>query len=120
MPALKVKSQIKKRAWLHRGEKLGRSAGSEEQFWSLKHPLSSGYAEKYGISVENTRFDFVEVAVLNPGSTFITREAPGFGVNHGGGIEVVVDAGTPKLQYFYMPWEPEYDPVQQRFISTYK
>ena len=120
MSALEARSQIEKGAWLYRGGKLGRSAGPEGQFWSLENPLSPGYAEKYGIPVENAQFDFVEVAALNPDSTFITREAPGLGANGGGGIEVVVNAGTPKLQYFHMPWEPEYDPVQQRFISPYK
>ena len=84
---------------------------------SFENSLNPGYAEKYGIPIENAKFDFVEVAVIKSGSNFITREAPGVGVNGGGGIEVVVNAGEPKLQYFHMPWEPEYDPVQQRFIS---
>ena len=117
--ALEARSQVEQGAWLYRGGKLGRSAGPEGQFWSLENPLNPGYAEKYGIPVKNTAFDFVEVAVLKPGAIFITREAPGTGNNSGGGIEVVVNAGEPKLQYFHMPWEPKYDSVEQRFIPKY-
>ena len=114
--ALSARNQIQHGAWLYRGGRLGRSAGPEGQFWSLENPLLPGYAEKYGIPIENTKFDFVEVSVLRPESTFITREAPGIGSNSGGGIEIVVNAGEPKLQYFHMPWEFEDDSVEQRFI----
>lgn len=51
----------------------------------------------------------MEVAALPQNSTFITRVAPGIGINGGGGIEVVVNTGEPKLQYFHIPWEPKYD-----------
>ena len=58
-------------------------------------------------------------SLIKPGSTFITREAPGIGINSGGGIEVIVNAGEPKLQYFHMPWESEYESVEQRLIPKY-
>lgn len=115
--AINARNAVDQGARLYRGGKLGYSAGPEGQFWSLENPLNPGYAEKYGLPIKNTRFDFVEVAVLKPGSRFITREAPGMSVNGGGGIEIVVNPGEPKLQYFHMPWEPEYDSVKQRFVS---
>ena len=115
-----ARDELTQGAWIYRGGKLSRSAGPEGQFWSLENPLSPGYAQKYGIPIENTNFDFVEVAVLKSDSRFITREAPGIGSNEGGGIEVVVNAGEPKLQYFHMPWELEYDSVEQSFIPGNK
>jgi hypothetical protein len=102
--ALQAKVAVENGAWVYRGGKLGRSAGPEGQFWSLENPLNTGYAKKYGLPEENSNFDFVEVAVLKPGTKFITKEAPGIGINDGGGIEVVVNPGEPKLQYFHMPY----------------
>lgn len=114
--ALNARLAVEDGAWLYRGGKLGRSAGPEGQFWSLESPLSPGYAKKYGIPIQNVKFDFIELAVAKPGSSFITRESPGIGVNRGGGIDVVVNAGEPKLQYFHMPWELENDSFEQRII----
>lgn len=82
--------------------------------------MNPGYADKYGIPIENIKFDFVEVAVLKPGSTFITREAPGIGLNGGGGIEVIVNPNVPKLEYFHMPWELENDSIKHSFIPRNK
>lgn len=37
--------------------------------------------EKYGLPIENMKFDFIEVAALEPESKFITREALGVAIN---------------------------------------
>jgi filamentous hemagglutinin len=118
--AMNARNQLTNGAWIYRGGKLGKSAGPEGQFWSLENPLTPGYSERYGLPAENTQFDFIEVAVLNPNSNYITREAPGIGINGGGGIEVVVNSGEPKLKYFHMPWEQKYDSDEQRIISRNK
>ena len=39
-------------------------------------------------------------ATLKPGAPFITRQAPGIGVNLGGGIEAVVDPGNVTMCSF--------------------
>lgn len=107
--AIAVREKVMQGAKLYRGGKLGRSAGPEGQFWSLENPLSPDYAKKYGLPPRNQNFDFIEVAVIDPKAKFITREAPPVGSNAGGGIEVVVDASTPKLEYFHMPVGEEND-----------
>jgi filamentous hemagglutinin len=89
-----ARSQIENGATVYRIGTTGRSAGPEGQFWSLEHPSTPGYASRYGLPAENVaNADFIESAVLTPGSPFITRAAPGIGDNVGGGIEVVVNPG---------------------------
>jgi hypothetical protein len=66
----------------------------------MDHPLSPGYAAKYGIPDANMNFDFVEQGVLKPGQSFITRTAPGVGINTGGGIEIVTNPRAVRLSGF--------------------
>ena len=73
----------------------GRSNAADAQFWSLEHPSTPGFAERYGIPPENVlQTDFIESAVVPPGTPFVTRQAPGVGSNSGDGIEVVVPEGS--------------------------
>ena len=73
----------------------GRSNAADAQFWSLEHPSTPGFAERYGIPPENVlQTDFIGSAVVPPGTPFVTRQAPGVGSNSGGGIEVVVPEGS--------------------------
>lgn len=79
----------------------GGSHGPSSEFWSLEHPLSPGFAKRYGIPEANVRnADFIESAVVPRGGAFITREAPGVGANTGGGIEVVVRSGGVRMRSF--------------------
>ena len=65
---------------LYRIGTTGKSQASEAQFWSLEHPLSSGYASKYGLPAGNvSSANFIEAATLKPGASFVTRPAPAVG-----------------------------------------
>lgn len=89
-----ARSQVEGGATVYRVGTTGRSAGPEGQFWSLEHPSTPGYASRYGLPAENVaNADFIESAIVTPGSPFVTRAAPGIGDNVGGGIEVVVKPG---------------------------
>jgi hypothetical protein len=99
--ATTARSQVEGGATLWRMGTMGRSAAGEAQFWSLERPFAPGFATRMGIPPANVaNFNFVESATLRPGSPFITRVAPGFGTNVGGGIEVVVPEGGVLLRYF--------------------
>jgi RHS repeat-associated protein len=101
--ALEAKGAASEGAMLYRGGVLGKSAAAEGQFWSLENPLSPGYAARYGLPEGTATFNFVEMATLNPGATFVTRVAPGLGSNAGGAIEVVVTPGGVIMRGFTMP-----------------
>lgn len=76
----------------------GRSQAAEAQFWTTEHPMSPGFAQRYGISPGNiANPDFIESAVIRPGTPFITRRSPAVGSNRGGGIEVVVPEGGVRM-----------------------
>lgn len=80
---------------------MGQSNTSNAQFWALEHPLSAGYAGRYGIPPQNvSNADFIQSAVLRSGSSFVTRIAPPVGANPGGGIEVVTQEGGIVMQSF--------------------
>jgi len=99
--ALSARTQVENNALLYRTGTVGKSQTSEAQFWALEHPMSEGYASRYGIPEENViNSDFIEAGRLNSGSNFITREAPGIGNNVGGGIEVVVPEKSVSMQWF--------------------
>ena len=71
------------------------------QFWSLEHPSSPGYAQRYGIPQENIEnANFMETGVLNSNTPFVTRAAPAVGENQGGGIEVVTPPHGVRLKSF--------------------
>jgi RHS repeat-associated protein len=99
--AIAARSLVESGATLYRIGRTGKSQAAEAQFWSLEHPLSPGYAKRYGIPPENViNADFIETGVLKPGTPFVTRKAPGVGGNTGGGIEVVVTENGVILRSF--------------------
>jgi hypothetical protein len=99
--ALAARTQVQEGALLYRIGTTGKSQAAEAQFWSLEHPLSTGYASRYGIPAGNvSNANFIEAARLRTGAPFVTRAAPGIGKNVGGGIEVVVPSGGVQMQWF--------------------
>jgi RHS repeat-associated protein len=99
--ALDARASVIGGATLYRIGTMGKSDAGEAQFWSLENPLTPGYAERNGIPPENVKkADFIETATLKPGSSFVTRKAPGCGTNPGGGIEVVVPRGAIDVKSF--------------------
>lgn len=85
---------------------LNKSEAGEAQYWSPENPFNYSniwtYAKKYGIPQENLLSDnvFFEVGVITDEIPYITREAPAFGNNAGGAIEVVVPWKGVKLESF--------------------
>jgi RHS repeat-associated protein len=101
LEALAARKQVQSGATLYRAGTMGKSQAAEAQFWSLEHPDSPGYAQRYGIPQENiANANFVETGVLKSGTPFVTRAAPAVGSNPGGGIEVVTPAHGVRLKNF--------------------
>ncbi len=97
--ALEARAAVEQGAIVYRTGTMGTTRTGEAQFWSFEHPSTPGYAERYGIPPQTlANIDFVETAVLRPGTDFVTREAPGFGSNAGGAIELVVPPGGVRLR----------------------
>jgi len=93
--SLAARAAVEGGARIWRVGTTGRSNAADAQFWSLEHPSTPGFAERHGIPPENVlQTDFIESAVVPPGTPFVTRQAPGVGPNPGGGIEVVVPEGS--------------------------
>jgi RHS repeat-associated protein len=108
-PALQGESQsardaikrVQGGATLYRTGTMGKSQAAEAQFWSLEHPSSPGYAQRYGIPQENIEnANFIETGVLHADTPFVTRAAPAVGDNLGGGIEVVTPPHGVRLKSF--------------------
>ena len=101
--ALGVRAKIKAGGPMYRVGTTGVSnTGSKAQFWSPIHPLTPGYAKRFGIPPENIeKLDFIERAIVKPDGNFITRPAPGIGPNSGGEIEIVVEEGQTIIQSFH-------------------
>ena len=101
-----VYNSVKTERKIYRLGTLNRSLAGEAQFWSAENPYSYediwSYADKYGIPHENLLGDevFFEVGIIPENIPFITREAPGFGDNAGGAIEVVVPEKSITLETF--------------------
>src|SRR5690606_13592132 len=105
--AIEASENVEKGSKLYRIGKLGQSNAAEAQFWSLENPLDikdiKDFAKKYGIPEENLKGSdlFVEIGKPKTGSPYISREAPGFGNNPGGDIEIVVPAHGVQLETFH-------------------
>lgn len=101
--ALAARTAVESGAKLYRIGTIGKSQTTQAQFWSLENPDTPGYAARYGVPSENVaNADFIEIAIIKPGTSFITRPAPGVGVNGGGGIEVVVPGGGVNVLYLWI------------------
>lgn len=103
--ALAARQAIEEGATLYKlGTVEKNIGGSQAQFWSLENPiLNPNYANDYGLPF-NTTPDFLQTGVLKPGANFITRPAPGLGINNGGMIEAVIEENGVLLQgYHYSP-----------------
>lgn len=99
--ALGARVKVKEGTKLYRlGTRTRSETGNDAQFWSLEHPKSEGYAERYGIPRENiSNYDFIETATIRPDVPFVTRPAPPSpdGASPGGGIEVVLPKGSVRI-----------------------
>ncbi len=89
--AMTTRAKVQNGDFMYRLGKRGRSqTGKDAQFWSLEHPKTLGYSQRYGIPEENiANADFIERATIKDGSNFVTRKAPPVGNSKGGGIEIV-------------------------------
>ena len=102
----RIQANITKDKTVYRLGKSNISEAGEAQYWSPENPYSfnsiQDYARKYGIPEANLKGDglFFEVGKIPENVPFVTREAPGFGNNAGGAIEVVVPSKTIKLESF--------------------
>ena len=74
---------------------------AESPYWSLKNPLTPGYAGQMGMP--GVTPDFIMGGTPRPGTSVITNEAAGLGANAGGGIQVVTGPGGVQTDFFYMP-----------------
>ena len=98
--------QVKSSRKVYRLGALNKSQTGEAQYWSSENPFDFPsvweYAKKYGIPEENLIGDnvFFEVGLIPDYVPYITREAPAFGINGGGAIEVVLPIKGVKLENF--------------------
>lgn len=106
MEALRIRDNIEKTRTVYRLGRMNVSRTTDAQYWSPENPFEaksiSDYARKYGIPIENLQGEdtFFEVGRIMDDVPYITREAPAFGANEGGAVEVVVVKGGVKLESF--------------------
>ena len=104
--AVNTLKKIEETKKVYRLGRLDKSQAGEAQFWSPENPFDYeniwDYADKYGIPEENLLGDnvFFEIGLIDEGVPKITREAPSFGSNFGGAIEVVVPYNSLRLEVF--------------------
>jgi len=101
--AIRVRNQIQQGKTVYKGGVLGNSETGASQFLSTENPLSSGYAERFGLPPQNSRFDFIITGKVRSNVPVITRSAPGIPPNPGGDIEAVIHKGNLIIDSFYMP-----------------
>jgi hypothetical protein len=76
---------------------------TEGQFWSPQNPASTtSYANQFG-TPGTDQVDWIMGGTVKPGTSFVTRPAPGIGINSGGAIEVVTPPEAVRLDFFHMP-----------------
>ncbi len=62
------------------------------QVWTIDHPMSPNYVDRYAISFETQQqSNFLDVAKLKKDAVFITRTVPQSSFYQGGGIEILVE-----------------------------
>ncbi len=95
---------------LYRVGTKGISDEANGQFWATTSPTDPTYAIKYGIPEENVKLiDMsIEGKLGSRELPFITRKAPAYGNNPGGGIEVVVNRGSVEITNRNVPFVNQY------------
>jgi hypothetical protein len=102
LEALSVRQSVEEGAYLYRSGTYGVSNEPNAQYWStIKPSLDENYAKQFGLPMETSVPDYIIIGKLKLGSPFITREAPGIGLNKGGNIEVVTPKGSVELFGFH-------------------
>lgn len=87
-----------------RGGNFPRCAALDAQFFSVESPLSAGFAQRLGAANLNAGPpQFIMGGRLRPGGSFITRQAPAYGPNPGGALEIVIEPGAVQFEFFVMP-----------------
>ena len=77
---------------------------ADAQFWSLQNPAGTqGFANKLGMPGGEAKPDWIMGGTVSPGSSVITRPAPGIGSNVGGSMEAVVPPNGVGNLWFHMP-----------------
>ncbi|TAH64860.1 MAG: RHS repeat protein, partial [Anaerolineaceae bacterium] len=99
--ALQLRQTVDNGGQLYRTGTFGKSNVTNAQFWAPENPLSSGYANKYGLA--NSQIDYVIGGTKITGAPYITRPAPPVPPNLGGGIEIVTNPNSVRLNFFHMP-----------------
>ncbi|MEX2232451.1 MAG: fibronectin type III domain-containing protein [Cyclobacteriaceae bacterium] len=106
--AISALENVKNGSPLYRIGTLNRSSAAEAQYWSLENPLNikdiKTFAKKYGIPEDNLKSGefFLEIGKPKQSSPIISREAPAFENNPGGGIEIVVPSNSVGLESFHI------------------
>ena len=102
--ALALRNSVAEGQSIFRAGNFPRSAAAEGQYWSTQSPLSSGYANSVGAAnLGASTPEFIMGGSVRPGANFITRPAPPYGGNAGGGLEIVTDPNALRLDFFHMP-----------------
>ena len=100
--ALALRKQVEQGATLYRQGRVGVHETEFGQFWAPVNPLSiDQYAEQFGTAGTN-QVDWVMGAMIKPGANFVTRNAPAFGNNPGGALEVVTEVGGVIFRFFHL------------------
>ncbi len=99
--ALHLRQTVDNGGQLYRTGTFGKSNITDAQFWAPETPLSSGYANKYGLA--NSQIDYIIGGTKITGAPYIARPAPPVPPNLGGGIEIVTNPNSVRLNFFYMP-----------------
>jgi RHS repeat-associated protein len=102
--AMAARDEVAAGREVYRGGTFGSSDAGEGQYWSFESPTTPGYAGRVGAATLGAGSpDYVIAGRVASDASFVTRTAPAFGVNAGGATEVVVPAGSVRLESFHMP-----------------
>ena len=101
--ALALRSQVENGALIYRAGEFGIQNTTSAQFWPLQNPAGSlDYVGQMGMPGAPT-INWIMGSRIDPTVQFITRPAPGIGLNAGGNIEAVVLPGDARINWFHMP-----------------
>ena len=96
--------EVQSGATLYRQGSFGVQNTADAQFWSLQNPAGTqGFANKLGMPGGAAKPDWIMGGTVSPGSSVITRPAPGIGSNVGGSMEAVVPPNGVGNLWFHMP-----------------